>query len=214
MYFWNAGLGLVMMLVISAAALWKRELLRELAQMLPPLPVAAAVIGFCLCTCAIAAPSVSLEGRCFWILREAPVGEKMILWIKTGFQLLLTRPCTLVAVVCLSIALAFPVWQGVVLFVAMGLFAVAHACFAMLMGLAFPKLDAANETVVVKQSLSVLLSMFVPMAGLAVAGVLSWIGGRVGAAGAVVAPTLFFAAAAAVCAGVLCKKGPAMIGRL
>lgn len=52
------------------------------------LPMAAAVIVFCLCICPIAAPSISLEGKYLWILRESPIEESSLHWIKVGFQLL------------------------------------------------------------------------------------------------------------------------------
>ena len=217
-YFWNAGLGLILLLVMGAAALIKRgDLLTMVSQLggqLPVLPLCGAVIGFCLSTCAITAPSVSLEGKCLWILREAPVGEGTLLWVKTGFQLLLSLPCTFVASLCLTIAFGLPLWQGVVLFAAMVLFAVGQACFGMLMGLTFPKLDAPNETVVVKQSLSVLLAMFVPMAVLAVAGLLYWLGSRVSGGLALALPIVLLVVLAAVCAGILAKRGPKMLRAL
>ena len=65
MYFWNAGLGLIMLLAAGSASLEMREKLLAFVGMdgFPLLPVTAAVICFCLCTCPIAAPSVSLEGK-------------------------------------------------------------------------------------------------------------------------------------------------------
>lgn len=217
-YFWNAGLGLILLLVMGVAALIKGgdllDILNLMGGQLPVMPLCGAAMGFCLSTCAITAPSVSLEGKCFWILREAPMAEGTLLWVKTGFQLLLSLPCTLIASVCLTIALGMPLWEGAVLFGAMALFAVGQACFGMLMGLAFPKLDAPNETVVIKQSMSVLLAMFVPMAALAVAGLLCWLGGRVSGALAFILPLVLLAALAALCAGILAKRGPEMLRRL
>lgn len=206
MYFWNAGLGLIMLLVVGVAVLWKGEMLRTVTQMLPALPLAGGVMGFCLCTCAITAPSISLEGCNLWILREAPVGEGRLIWVKTGFQLLLTLPCTFISAVLVAIGLAMPLWQGVILFIAMALFAVSHACFGMLMGLTFPKLDAVNETMVVKQSLAVMLTMFVPMGALVVAGLLNMLH--------VAAALVFLGGLAAVCVLVLDKKGPSMLRKL
>lgn len=217
MYFWNAGLGLILLLVMGVAAIIKRDMLLAVcAQLggLPVLPLCGAAMGFCLSTCAITAPSVSLEGKCLWILKEAPLKEGTLLWLKTGFQLLLSLPCTLIASVCLAGALAMPLWQWAVLFVSMALFAVAQACFGMLMGLTFPKLDAANETIVVKQSMAVLLAMFIPMAVLAVAGLLYWLGGLVSGALALALPVLLLAVLAAACAGILAKRGPAMLRAL
>ena len=218
MYLWNAGIGLILLVAAGVAALVMRNELRELVAMigdeLPLLPMAAAVVGWCLCTCTIAAPSVSLEGKYLWILREAPVDESTLLWIKVGFQLLLTVPCTLIAGVCIAAALALPLWQGAALIAVTVLFGVGHGAFGMLMGLCFPKLDAVNETVVVKQSLAVTLGIFVPMAALGVCGVLYWLGGMLAGWAALVLPAALLAGLTAACALVLAKRGPAMLRAL
>lgn len=206
-YFWNAGLGLVFLLVIGVLALVRREFVLELAAMVPALPVAAALIGFCLSTCIISAPSVSLEGRYLWLLREAPVSESRLVWVKTGFQIMLAVPCALICVICLSIALSFSLWQAVVLVVFALVFAVGQACFGMLMGLTFPKLDAVNDTIIIKQSLSSLLSMFIPMAAVAISGAGYAIGGI----------WLGLAVMVILCAvptAILWRKGPAMLHHL
>ena len=209
---------MVMLVVAGVAALVMREKLLEFIAMaegaLPVLPLAAAVMGFCLSTCAIAAPSISLEGKYLWILREAPVDESGLLWIKVGFQLLLSLPCTVIGGACISIAVGLPVWQGVVLILVMALFGVGHAAFGMLMGLCFPKLDAVNETVVVKQSLAVMLGMLVPMAALGVCGLLYWLGGMLAPWAALVLPIALLAALTAVCVIILAKRGPAMLRAL
>ena len=201
MYFWNAGLGLIMLLAAGVAALVMQNDLREFIAMvgdaLPVMPIAALVMGFCLCTSAVAAPSISLEGKYLWILREAPVDEKSLLWIKTGFELLLSLPCTVVGGVCLAIALRLSVPDG-----------------AVLLGLAFPKLDAVNETVVVKQGMAVVLDMFVPMAVLGVCALLYWLGGMIAPAAALALPIALLAVLTAVCTLLLAKKGPAMLRAL
>lgn len=217
MYFWNAGLGLVMLLAAGAAALVMRDDLRELARMIGPsmaLPMAGVVIGFCLCTCTITAPSISIEGRYLWVLREAPIKEETLLWVKVGFQLLVSLPCTVFAVVCITAALELPLWQGAALLAAAGIFAIGQALFGMLAGLAFPKLDAVNETVVIKQSLATVLAMVVPMAALGAAGVLYWLGGKAAEWIALALPAALFALLTAVCAGILARRGPAMLRSL
>ena len=216
MYFWNAGLGLIMLLAAGAASLVMREKLLAFVGMdgFPLLPMAAAVICFCLCTCPIAAPSVSLEGKYLWILREAPMPGSTLLWVKVGFQLLLTLPCTVIAGACISIALGFQLWQGAALLIATLLFAVGHAMFGMLMGLTFPKLDAVNETVVIKQSLATTLAMFVPMAVLAAAGGLYWLGSQISGWAAFAFSILLLVLLTAVCAAILSKRGPTMLRAL
>ena len=218
MYLWNAGMGLIMLVAAGVAALVMRNQLREFIAMaegtLPVLPLAAAVMGFCLSSCPIAAPSISLEGKYLWILREAPVDEGTLLWIKVGFQLLLTLPCTVAAGACIAVALDLPLWQGAVMLAVTVLFAVGHAAFGMLMGLCFPKLDAVNETVVVKQSLAVFLGMFVPMGVLALCGLLYWLGAMLAGWAALALPVVLLAGLTAACTLILAKRGPAMLRAL
>ena len=78
----------------------------------PLLPMAAAVIGFWPLHlphhCAFHQPG----GKYLWILRESPIEESSLLWVKVGFQLLLTLPCTVIAGLCISIAFGFSLRQG------------------------------------------------------------------------------------------------------
>lgn len=217
MYFWNAGIGLILLLAAGIAALVMKDELRGMlgmAEGFPALPMAAGVMGFCLCTCLITAPSVSLEGKNLWILREAPLKEGTLLWAKVGFQLLLSLPCTAAAGVCLAIALGLPLWQGGVLLVFSLLFALFQAVFGMLMGLCFPKLDAVNETLVVKQSMASMLGMFIPMVVLGVCGLLCYLGSGLGVWAAAALPLALMAVLAGASAVTLAKCGPGMLRRL
>ncbi len=218
MYLWNSGVGLIMLLVAGIAALVMRNDLQAFIILLgdefPVLPMTAVVMGFCLCTCAIAAPSISLEGKYLWVLREAPVDEGALVWIKVGFQLMLSLPCTLIAGMCIVIAVGLPLWQGAVLLLAMTLFACGHAVFGMLMGLCFPKLDAVNETVIIKQSLATTLGIFVPMAALLLCGLLYWLGGMMAGWAALALPVALLAVLTAACTFVLAKRGPALLRAL
>ena len=218
LYFWNGGLGLIFLLILGVAAAVKRSdlqgLLAELDGLLPLAPLAGAAMGFCLSMTVVCAPSVSLEGRCLWIIREAPVEEKTLLWAKTGFQLLLTLPCALVATAGMSWGLALPLWQSGLLLVAMAAFCVGSACFGMMMGLTFPKLDAANEALVIKQSMSVFLAMFVPMGALGLAGLAWWLGSGLGPQAALLLPTALLLLLAALCWLWLARRGPALLRRL
>lgn len=217
MYFWNAGIGLVLLLAAGIAALVMKDELRGMLSMMegfPTLPMAAGTMAFCLCTCLITAPSVSLEGRTLWILREAPLKEGALLWGKVGFQLLLSLPCTAAAGVCLTIALELPLWQGGVLLIFSLLFALFQAVFGMLMGLCFPKLDAVNETLVIKQSMASMLGMFVPMGVLGVCALLYWLGSSLGVWAALALPIALTAVLAGAGAALLARCGPGLLRKL
>ncbi len=218
MYFWNSCMGLIMLVGMGVAALILRDDLGKMLAMMgggmPVMPLAALMMGFCLSMVVIAAPSVSLEGKYLWVLREAPVGERALLGLKTGFELMFSAPCTVIAGVCLTIALELSPLEGAVLLLAALLFCAAHAVFGMFIGLAFPKLDAVNETVVVKQSLAVVLGMFVPMAALGLCALLYWLGSMASPVLAMALPLALLAAFTAACGLLLMKKGPGMLRAL
>lgn len=169
-YFFNAGFGLVLMVVGGIASLVFRskveEYLHEMgtfAAALPILPLVCVVLAFLVTMTAITASSVSLEGKMLWILKEAPIPYEEIIAVKAGFQLLMELPCLLVACVCLTLALALGVADCLVLFLVNAVLAVFCALFGLFINLSMPKLDAPNDAIVVKQSGAAMLGTFVPM---------------------------------------------------
>lgn len=163
-YFINAGFGLILLLASGVACLVFRGQVREFLALtqglLPVVPVLALIMAFLLSTTEITASSISLEGKQLWILREAPVSAGEIFLVKAGMQMLVTLPCLLVGVICAAVAVGVDVGSTVLLLVLGLLFSGVMAQGGLLANLRFPKLDAPNDTVVVKQSASVLIVMF------------------------------------------------------
>ena len=225
MYFWNAALGTVMLAAGSIALVVKRADVMPLLRMMEiddmrilPL-IGMGIVGFCLSTTLIAAPSVSLEGRNLWVLREAPVTTRTLLRIKTGFELMAVLPSIALTMVCVALSGLLSATECLTLAVFALVFAVGHAAFGMLMGLRFARLDAPNEAVVIKRSLLGFLAVFVPMFELVVAGVLGWLLSRAvpgwgaieGIERGLIGFTCVFAAVSAL---VLIKKGEGMFNAL
>lgn len=181
-YLFNAGLGILFLLGGSVYAVVKHASLQSLLPQLGEAPVLlllALCVGFILSMDAVAASSVSLEGNCLWILKEAPVGVKDIFSVKYGFEILLHAPVLLVSTVLLSFAFALSPAEGLLLFLASELFSVAHALFGLLINLTFPKLDAVSDAAVVKQSAAAALGMFAPMLFLLLGAGVYWLLGKV-----------------------------------
>ena len=168
-YLFNTGIGLILMLLAGGGTALMGGTLRErlLAAGLgdfPMLLASAGAIGFLLSTVAVTGSSVSLEGENLWILREAPVPAGEILAVKAGFQLLLCGPCTLVCAGGLAYGLGLTAAEGLAL-AGFGLaFPLFTAPLGLIINLLFPKLDAVNDMVVVKQSLAAVLSTLGGMA--------------------------------------------------
>lgn len=185
-YLFNTGIGLILLLAAGVAAVILGGKIRGQLEGVPLLVAAAAIVCFLLSTVAITGSSISLEGENLWILKEAPVSAHAVLDMKAAFQWLLCAPCVAVCAGGISFGVGLSVVECAAL-LALGL---AFAGFSALLGLAvnliFPKLDAVNDMVVVKQSLAAMLATFGGMgAALACAGGSWWLAGLVGEAASV-----------------------------
>lgn len=175
-YFWNCGMGLIMLVAMGVFALVKSGDLglflgeMELGELV--LPLLCAAIGFCLALCPISAPSFSLEGKQLWLLREAPVRERTLIWVKTLFQMAVALPCILISMVCLGLAFGLSAGDAALMIAFALVFEVGHACLGTLLGLLFARPDL-DDAAILKRSLISFLSSFGPMAllGLLAAGV-------------------------------------------
>ncbi|MEG1594498.1 MAG: hypothetical protein RR350_08800, partial [Oscillibacter sp.] len=189
-----------------------------LTQQLGPLPIPLLLlicVGFFLATVGISASSVSLEGRQVWILKEAPVSVHDIFLAKAGFQMLLCLPCVVLSVVLLAFAFGLTVLDGAGLLVATLAFSSAVAPMGLLINLFFPKMDAMNDTTVVKNSASALLSLLFNAVLLAIACLICHlVRGTLGDGVGLLAAGLVCAGAAGGTAAVLRGKGQALFRAL
>lgn len=118
-------------------------------------------LAFCLfcATAPISACSISLEGKNMWLLKSSPINEKQLFSSKVCVHLCIVEPCILVGATLLSIFLQLNILQITAIFILPTLANFILAFAGTLINLWQPNLDWDNETKVVKQSLSVLLTM-------------------------------------------------------
>ncbi len=178
-YLFNAGFGLVLLLVAGVAAIVKKnDLLVFFEQMagaglsLELFPLVAGVAALLVSTICPASVSLSLEGKNLWILKEAPVDAKAVLLVKGWFNAILTTAGSLFAAVTFGYAFALPVAQCAALFLLCGSLGLFVSFFGVIINLRYPKLDADNDTLVVKQSLSAFLGVFGGLGALLAGGLL------------------------------------------
>ena len=179
-YVFNTLFGIVLLLVAAVAAVIKRDLILAVLSSgdfsgMPVTTVLGLIIGFMLAMTSITSCSISLEGKYLWILRSAPVEIKTIFQAKTLFQLLVVLPAAILCTALLAWAVGLPLAEGALLTAAAGLLCVATAPAGLYVNLLFPKLDAPNATVVVKQSASVLLGLLVNFLFLVPGGLVAWL---------------------------------------
>jgi len=164
-YLLNCGLGVVMLfaatLFLAIGGGWITEGIAANAPiMLSRLPALA-----CLIICAVSsmdcvtAPSVSLEGKSIYILKSLPVEPYKPLFAKLFLHVIFNAPMAVIAGVTAAIVFKASALATVMLI----LMPVAVNFLFGALGLAFnlkkPMLDWENETIVIKQSMSVLLTI-------------------------------------------------------
>lgn len=184
-YVLNAGMGIVLLLLLSAFALVKKDamdvMLAAVGEIAPfaasVLPMAIVVpVGFCVGMNFISTPSVSLEGKTLWILHSLPVTGRQVLRAKLGLHILLNLVPMLLAVAVLGWCLGLSGWTVGLC----GLFFVMYnwffGAFGLMLGVLRPNLQWTSEAMVIKQGLNsfivVMLAFLVPLA-VAFGGVLT-----------------------------------------
>ena len=200
-YMLNCGLGLVLMLAAAVALLIKGDAVAEFmamfdesAQLLPLLT--AAVICMLTTMTDITAPSVSLEGKSLWLAQSLPVAPWRSLRAKIWLHLLLTLPPAMVLVVCACASLKLTPVYGALTAVVTALFVLLTALAGLALNLKMPNLKWTDETVPVKQGMSVMLTLF---GGWAVVVAL---GGAYAALSKVIGPKAYLACVAVLLAAV------------
>ena len=171
-YMLNGCLGAVMCVAIAVLCAVKgRGILQSLADIYAG---GADVNGFimpfaCIIECLtlslniISAPSLSLEGKSFWLLQSAPVNAGDVLLPKVYMHMLVTMPAGFIASLVFALVLPMTALETVLIFVLPQALVVFMALLGVVVNLRFPRFDYSNETAVIKQSTSVMVTMFTGM---------------------------------------------------
>ncbi len=111
----------------------------------------------------ISASSISLEGNRLWIIKSLPISTKDILMIKLGLHLLFCIPAGIIFSLATVIVFEVGILDAILIIMAPVLFTLFIDLLGLLLNLWKPKFDWVNETVCVKQSMPVMLTMFISM---------------------------------------------------
>lgn len=110
--------------------------------------------------CCITAPSISMEGRSMWVVRSLPVSTERVLLSKLMLHLLLVVPPAIVCGTEICILTGRSPAEGIMLILLLICGVVFQGVLGLLANLKFPLLDWTNETVPVKQGMSVMIALF------------------------------------------------------
>ena len=164
-YMLNCGLGTLLLPAAGVALLLRGNVIAEtLASVFGS--VEAVPLLICAAVCMIAAmndistPSVSLEGKSLWLVQSLPVTAWQALRAKLAPQLLLTLPTMAFCVVCGVAVTPGSIAARVLCCLTALAYGVFSALFGLFLGVRMPNLDWTNETVPIKQSMNVMISLF------------------------------------------------------
>ena len=165
-YMLNCGLGLILLVIGGVIMAIKGKAVTatiygvfgNIEGYIPVLLLAAICLVASM-SC-ISAPSVSLEGKTLWLMKSLPVPAWQALHAKLLLHIVLTSVPVLLCCVCALIGLGVSALPGIIMTAAALMFVLASAALGLAVNLKTPNLEWKDETVPIKQSMGVLVSMF------------------------------------------------------
>ena len=164
LYMLNAALGLLFTLIAGVALIIKGQDLLNIIQTVPELAdYLAAILVLALCVLAttntISAPSVSLEGQSLWLAKSLPLSGSKILLAKAYLHMLLCLPVSLLVSLICAIVFKLGLLDSLLVVLLPALLTTFQALLGVVANLRFHRFDWVNETVPIKQSLSVAICL-------------------------------------------------------
>lgn len=169
-YLMNCGLGIIIMPVGAVITAIKADVIistvNEISVDAPniknilPMLVTAVICIICALN-AVTAPSVSLEGKNIWVTQSLPVDTGLILDAKVNLGVMINSVPALVSTLIVCIVLKLEVLSIILSLSTVWLYIWLISRLGLMMNLKFPKLNWTNETVPIKQSMSLILSLLI-----------------------------------------------------
>lgn len=121
------------------------------------------VFCFMSCTSTISASAISLEGKNLWFLKALPINIQTIFFSKLALHNIVVIPILIIVSILMSIILKFSFLYFLFLFILPILLTLDLSILGLYINLKFPVFDFDDEARVVKQSMSVILSLLIGM---------------------------------------------------
>lgn len=170
----NAAFGLVLFIVCCAVIVFKvdgiiealatKELEVTAEQINSYIPaVLFVLISFAAFMSSITSSMISLEGKSFNILKSLPVKPSTIIFSKILSAAIIMIPLILLGDVIVFVRFNFSILEIIEIIIASVILPLISATIGILVNLKYPKMDAENDTEVIKQSMSSMVSVFAGM---------------------------------------------------
>ena len=112
----------------------------------------------------ITSSMISLEGKSFSILKSLPIKPITIILSKVLMAILVMIPLILIGDIILFIKFNFNILEILLIIIGTILLPLVSETIGIIINLKYPKMDAENDTEVVKQSMSSMIAVFIGMA--------------------------------------------------
>ena len=168
----NAGFGLVLFVAACILCSLKFDSLIDMFLKANPkvkvslitdnLPlIAYGLLCFSSLMTSITSSMISLEGKTFNILKSFPIKSSRIVLYKVITALVVMLPCLLLGDIILFIRFKFDIISIILILLGTLILPLVTELIGIIANLKYPKMDATNDTEVVKQSMSSMIATFV-----------------------------------------------------
>ena len=169
MYVFNTLFSYLLLLGVCIYFAIDKSLINSIGEIIPISSFTLSIIFITICffmlsTANISAVSISMERQSFSMLKSMPLSFAQIIWIKIIFAFLVGLPFILVSIIIFSISYNISFWLCLMIIACCLFFNLTLCMFGIVMNICFPNLTTQNDAVLVKQSLSSFLSVFIPLA--------------------------------------------------
>lgn len=177
----NAGIGLVIFILICiitslkfdsvVASMIKDNPEASIDMIKSYLPLALfGLVAFSSFMTSITSSMISLEGKSFRLLKSFPISSTKIVMYKVLTALIIMVPCLILGDLIVFIRFGFNIIDMILIVLASIILPLTTQLIGIIINLKYPKVDATNDTEVVKQSMSSAISVFIGMGLLAITG--------------------------------------------
>ena len=175
-YVVNTAFSYIMLLAAGVATLVKADAISSMMNM-PEMEIPVSIIPFVLAWIvsmgATTPAAISMEGRSLWIVKSMPIRARDWLSSKLAVTMVLAVPSILVTSTLIVIGLKPGLTDAVWMYLTPLAYALAFGVFGLWLNIRMPRLDWKNEAEAVKQSGSVMISVFTGMGAALVPGVVA-----------------------------------------
>lgn len=169
MYMMNSGLGILFHIIIAVVLVVNKDMFFQIfeidasiGEFLPY--IFLGVLAFLTSMNQMTAPSLSLEGRSLWIVKSLPLTSWQVFKGKLIAGTVVFLPTLIILEIVVVVMLPMSIFQMGMMFILPVLMQIFVSMWGLVANIMMPRFDWVNETAVIKQSGSVMVSMFGAMA--------------------------------------------------